>query len=263
MNKLDDTLNNFIAHTGKSKVAIIVPLYGYWSDVKDNPLNLQTLQLSIERLTSSAHSTYIILVAESPRLPKNIQNYIVVHSKAGGNFSGVDVPAGSSYADYVRAGFDAAQNTTESAYFVLFNPWNLIQRISVDMMVDRLNYGDEAKIVSGYNIRPEIGTDKFDPIEFERLSFNIPIEKHKVDSNFLGMTRFALEIIPLDTNIKTAKYLEYDMFQSMHAKGFVAIASQRVPMFVFDVNIGDFEDPVDLEADKEYFISKWGFIPEQ
>ena len=262
MTELDEKLNNFIAHTSKSKVAVIVPLYGYWKDIEDNPLNLQTLQLSVDRINSSVHQTYIVFVAEPSRLPRNIQNYVMVHSKAGGNCVGVEVATGSSYAEYVRKGLEAAQETTEAAYMLVLNPWNIIQRIGIDMLVDRLNYGDEAKIISGFNLRPEIKADNFDPTEFEKLQFNIPIEKYKVDSNFMGITRQFLEMTPLDENIKTAYYMEVDMFQNMHAKGFTAIASQRIPMFVFEVNINELENPADLEADKAYFINKWGFIPE-
>jgi hypothetical protein len=262
MTELDKKLDDFIAHTGASKVAVIVPLYGYWKDIEENPLNLQTLQLSMDRITSSIHNVYIFFVAESERMPTDIQNYIVVQSKAGGNCKGVQMKKGSSYTDYIRSGMDAAQNNTGSAYFLVLNPWNLIQRVGIDMMVDRLNYGDEAKIVSGFNLRPEITADSFDPKEFENMRFNIPVEKYKVDLNFMGITRQFLEITPLDQNIKTAYYLEADIFQSMRAKGFAAVASQRIPMFVFEVNIESLENPEDLESDKRYFISKWGFIPE-
>jgi hypothetical protein len=259
--ELKDTLENFMSHAGKSKVAVVVPLYGYWDDVKDNPLNLETLKLSVERITSSMHQVYIFFVAEIERLPKDIQNYLIVQSKAGGNCKGVPVPEHSSYAEYIRKGMTAAHDKTESSYFIVFNPWNLIQRIGIDAMVDRLNYGDLAKVVSGYNLRPQIKSDDFNPVEFESLKFNLPEEKYRIDLNFMGITRQFLEEIPLDTTIRTAYYLEADMFQKMHSKGFASIASQRIPMFVFEVNIENLEDPSDLESDKQYFISKWGFIP--
>ena len=260
---LDDKLNDFIARTGKSKVAVIVPLYGYWKDINDNPLNLQTLQLSIDRITSSVHNLYIFFVAESARTPVDIANYIVTHSQAGGNFYGVKVDDGSSYADYVRKGVEVAMDTTESAYFIVLNPWNLIQRIGIDAMVDRINYSDEVKLVSGYDLRGEITTDEFDPKDFEIKCFNIPQEKQRVDSNFMGIARYALEMTPLDQNIKTAYYLERDMFQNLHTKGYNAVATQLVPMFVFDVNIDSIENPTDLESDRAYFVSKWGFNPEE
>lgn len=263
MSDLDKTLNDFISKTAKTKVAVIVPLYGYWKEIEKNPLNLQTLRLSMDRIKSSAHQVYIFFVAESSRLPNDIQNYIVVQSKAGGNMHGVEVPRNSSYADYIRAGFEAAQDTTDAAYLISFNPWNIIQRIGIDVMVDRLNYGDEAKLISGFDIRPEITAETFDPIQFEGMSFNIPIEKFRVDSNFMGITRQFLEMIAMDEHIKTAKYMEMDIFQSLYANGFRAIASQQIPMFVFDVNIELLENPADLEADKQYFISKWGFSPNQ
>lgn len=261
MNELDKTLDNFVSHTSKSKIAVIVPLYGYWEDVKDNPLNLQTLQLSVDRITSSVHQVYIFFVGETERFPKDIQNYLVVQAKAGGNCKGVPVTKGASYAEYVRRGVDDAQSKTDATYIIVLNPWNLIQRIGIDAMVDRLNQGDLAKVVSGFNLREEISSDNFDPKEFESMRFNIPVENYLVDSNFFGITRQFLEMIPLDKNIKTAYYLEADIFQSMHAQGFASIASQRIPMFVFDVNIALLENPADLESDKQYFVSKWGFIP--
>lgn len=261
MSDLDKTLDNFIAHTGKSKVAVIIPLFGYWDNVEDNPLDLQTLQLTVDRINSSVHQIYIFFVGESKRLPKKIQNYILVHAKAGGNCQGVNLEEGASYADYVREGLAAAQRYTDSSYFVVLNPWNIIQRIGIDVMVDRINYGDGAKIISGFNLRPEIKADDFNPAEFEKLQFNLPVEKYKVDSNFMGMTRQFLEMTPIDPKIKTAYFLEVDMFQNMHAQGFTAIASQRIPMFVFEVNVELLEDPLDLEEDKKYFISKWGFNP--
>lgn len=258
---LDTTLNNFIAHTGKSKVAIIIPLFGYWKDIKDNPLNLETLQISMDRLTSSIHNLYIFFVAEPNRMPKEIQNYIVVKSKAEGNCVGIHMNEGSSYADYVRKGFEAAHDTTDSSYFVVLNPWNIIQRIGIDAMVDRLNFGDMAKLVCGYDIRTEIDIDQFNPKSFENHRYNIPVEKNRVDPNFMGITRYAFEMTPLDENIKTIKFLAIDMFQNLHSKGYTAIASQRIPMFVFDVNIEAIENTSDVEADKAYFVSKWGFIP--
>ncbi len=259
--ELDNTLDKFISSVGKSKVAVVVPLYGYWKDIEDNPLNLETLRMSVDRLKSSLHSLYIIFVAETSKIPKDIQNYIITEHKTAGNFLGVEVVKGASYAEYVRKGLEVAEDTTEASYFIVFNPWNLIQKIGIDMLVDRLNYGDEAKIVSGFNLRGEITSDNFNPLEFERISYNIPEERYKVDSNFMGITRSFLETIPLDKNIKTAAYLEFDLFQNMKQKGFATVASQRLPMFVFDVNISYLENPIDMEMDRDYFSKKWGYIP--
>ena len=257
---LDKTLDNFIAHTGKSKVAVIVPLYGYWKDIQDNPLNAQTLQLSIDRITSSIHQIYIFFVAEPERTARDIKNLLVVKERAG-NCSFISVETGASYGDYIRKGVEVAQET-DSAYFIVLNPWNLIQRIGIDVMVDRINYADEAVLISGFDLRPEIKTEEFDPEVFESKHYNIPEEKQRVDSNFMGIARYGLELSPLDPNIKTAHYLECDMWQSLYSKNYNAVASQRLPMFVFDVNINELENPADLESDKQYFISKWGFIPE-
>jgi hypothetical protein len=261
LSNLDEELNKFIAQTGKSKVAVIIPLYGYWKEIEKNPLNIQTLRLSMDKIVSSIHGVYVFFVGESTRLPNGIQNYIVVQSRTGGNFHGVEMPNNSCYADYVRKGLQVAQEITDAAYFINFNPWNIIQRIGIDVMVDRLNYGDKVKIVSGFDLKPEVTAETFDPAQFENKLFTPAIERYKIDSNFMGITRQFLEVVNPDPHIRTAKYMEFDMMQTLLGKGFMCVESQRLPMFVFDVNIEMLENNADLESDKQYFIKKWGFNP--
>lgn len=259
---LDETLSKFISRTAKSKVAVIIPLFGYWKDVANNPLNLQTLKLTMDRVNSSVHNLYVFFVAEPNRIPTNIQNYIITKTQAG-NCSGVPIhPSKSSYAEYVREGLRVAQETTDSAYFVVINPWNLIQKSGIDIMVDRLNYSDTAKIVCGTDLHKKITLNQFDPEEFERIFYDIPHEQRETDFNFMGMTRYALEMVSLDQNIKTKIFLERDMWQTLLSKGYDAITTERLPMFVFDVSMQEIEKREDIELDREYFIKKWGFNPE-
>lgn len=260
MSELDNQLQQFISKTGKSKVAVIIPLYGYWKDIQDNPLNLQTLKVTLDRVVSSVHQLYIFFVGESARVPDDIQNYILTNSYAG-NSKGIQVEVGSSYADYIREGMRAAAEDTDAAYFIVLNPWNLIQRIGIDVMVDRMNYGDSAKIVSGYDLRSRIQPDNFNPDEFEHLLIQLPKETREMNINFFGMTRYALEMTPVDPTIKTSQYLERDMWQNMYSRGYDVISSQRLPMFVFDVSMEVMESPELVAADKVYFQSKWGFVP--
>lgn len=259
-NELTQTLDTFISKTSRSKVAVIVPLYGYWSDVKDNFLNLQTLKLTMDRINSSAHNVYIFFVGEAARVPKDIQNFIIAHQQ-GGNSASVAVPLNASYAEYIREGMNVAHDTTDSAYFISVNPWLIIQPNSIDVMVDRMNFGDDAKIISGYDLRTLVDPEKFDPVEFDSFFYSAPKEERAMDCSFFGLARYALETSPIDINIRTSHYLERDMWQCMYAKGFEVIVSQRIPMFVFDVNLKSIEDPADVEADKQYFQSKWGFLP--
>lgn len=262
MADFERTMKEFMAKTGKSKVAIIIPLYGYWGDLKDNPLGKESLQATLRGVHSSIHQLYIFFVGESGRPPApDVQNYIVTQSYSG-NTTGVDVPVGSGYGDYVREGLKVAHSETDSAYFIVLNPWVFIQSSSIDMVVDRMNLADRAKIVSGFDIRPAVDPDQFDATAFDQFMFNLPKEERFIESNFMGLTRYAYEMLTPDDNIKTEHYLKWDIAQTMYQKGFEVIRSQKIPIFVFDADLKSLENPADVEADKTYYVNKWGFAPE-
>ncbi len=262
MSNLDETLNAFISRTSKSKVAVIVPLFGYWEGVQNNPLGIDTLRVTLDRLQSSTHNLYVFFVGETLRTPLPIAQEIVVRSQAG-NVQGIEARKGSSYADYVREGLAAALDSTDAAYFVVLNPWVLIQKIGIDVLIDRVNYGDDAKLISGYDLRSMIDAESESfAVAFDNFFLQTPKEERAVNSNFMGISRYALEMLQLDENIKTQKFMEYDIWQQFHTMRFEAVSSQRIPMFVFDVEIDSYENDEDYDADKAYFQSKWGFLPE-
>jgi len=257
---LDATLNNFLAKTAKSKVAIIIPLYGYWKNIPDNPLGVDTLKITLDKVSSSVHNVYTFFVGSEKLVPDDVANYLVGKMQAG-NAQGVQVELEASYGDYVREGLKVAHETTDATYFIVLNPWVIIQRNGIDALVDRLNLSDNAKLISGYDLHPTISNEQFDMIAFEKFMVNAPKEERDVDINFFGMARYALESFPMDTNIRTAHFLKWDICQGLYSRGYDVITSQRMPMFVFDVNIADIEKQSDFEADKAYFQKKWGFIP--
>lgn len=257
-----DSVDTFIARTSPSKVVIIVPLYGYWNTVKENMLGLDTLRLTLDRIQSKAHSLYIFFVAEPPKVPLEIANELTVRSHAG-NTKGVVAPNGGSYGDYIREGLRVAQEETDAAYFIVVNPWVVIQKQAVDMLVDRINSADTAKLISGYDMADSIDPSKSTFAEaFDGFSTNNPKEERAVNSNLMGLGRYSLEMLRMDDNLKTAGYIEYDIWQQMFKIGFESISTQRIPMYVLPINIELYEQSEAAELDKVYFTSKWGFAPE-
>lgn len=249
---LESTLHSFMNVTAKSKVAVVVPLFGYWKD-SSQQLDIDTLKLSLERLYSSIHNLYFIFVAEAQRLPDDVANYIVTKQQAG-NVKGVRVKGGSSYPDYVRKGFEVALDD-EAQYIVIANPWMIIQHNGLDILVDRINRGD-AKIVSGFDVRGIIQAENFATTEFQ-----VPEEIKFLSYNFFGMNRMSAEMIGFDEKYLTHAFLARDIWQSMYPRGFEVMSTQRIPIFSFEVDWTEFESVADFEADRAYFIKKWKFDP--
>jgi hypothetical protein len=248
------SLDNFISTVSKSKIAVIVPLIGYWSDIKDNQLDLDVLKTVVNRIYSQAHELSIIFVADEKRLPKKILNYIGVNSFAG-NVMGVSVEKGSCYSEYIEEGMDAAIETIDARFIMVVNPWVMLQEHSIDEMANRLNRSD-VMVVSGYNIRNEIKPEMFD----EKI-FAIPQETKDINMDFVGINRVCAEMAKIDTSIRTKKYTEKDLWQTIYRKGYEVIVSQRIPIYVFDIDMKEIESKMDYQSDKEVFTSKWGFNP--
>lgn len=252
---LETTLDNFMTVTAKSKVAVIVPLYGYWRDDEQAQLTPEVLKVVLDRIYSSVHQIYMIYTAEPERIPQNIANILLGRVK-GGNAKGIKISKGGSYGEYVREGMDYALEETEAQYILIVNPWVMIQQGGIDTLIDRLNHGDDAKIISGYDLR-----NFLDPERFEEFKAQIPKEERDITFNLAGMTRQIAEMITLDENFHTHKYVERDLWQSMYTKGFEVITSQRIPIFSFEVDWKLYE-PEDLVGqDKSHFLEKWGFDP--
>jgi len=247
---------DFISKTARSKVAIIVPMFGYWNDLKDGFLDDEVLDASLERARSFVHNAYVILLAEPRRLPPSTAK--VINSKyVAGNARGIEMPDGSSYGDYVRKGMEVAIKETDAQYFVFLNPWVVIQDHGVDTLIDRINIADNAPVICGYDMR-----DKLTPDDFLKFEATVPEEVRMLTFNFFGVNRYIAEMVPLDPTLKTQAYLERDFFQSVAAKGYSAVSSERVPIFSFSFDWRQYVPREDYEHDSSHFLSKWRFVPE-
>lgn len=250
---LNKTLDKFVAATAKSKVAIVVPLYGYWDDAELEQFNAETLKYTLDRAYSSVHQLYIFFVADPTRVPIPVAN-IVAGKIQGGNAIGVPVDSKANYADYIRAGFDAALKT-QAEYIININPWVLIQHNGLDILVDRINR-DDAKVVSGFDIKHVVDAPGFD-----QVTFQIPKEERNINLDLFGMKRYAAELMKFDTRFKTHAFLARDTWQLTFNQGFESISSQRIPMFSFEVDWTELEKVSDFDADKAYFLEKWHYDP--
>jgi hypothetical protein len=251
---LDKTLNDYIARTTKSRIAVIVPLFGYWKDASSDQLNAETLKLSLDRVYSSVHQIYIIFVGDISRMTAEVGNVLAKYQKAG-NCRGVSMKRKDTYSDYIREGFRVALQETDAGFVVNLNPWLLFQHNGLDILIDRINQ-DDIKIVSGFDLRGII-----DPSLFNKYQYQIPQETREINLDFVGMKRLTAEMITLDENYKTHIFLARDMWQSLFAKGFEAVVSQRIPIFTFEVDWKELESETDFETDRQYFISKNKFDP--
>lgn len=259
--------DDFIAKTARTKIAIVVPMFGYWGDMENNFLDEDVLDAAMERARSYAHSAYIILLAEPQRLPPWAAKTINTKYMAG-NVRGIAMPVGSSYGDYLRKGMEVALNETDASFFVFHSPWTVIQDHGVDSLIDRINIPDNAPVICGYEMH-----DQISPEAFLRYTTSTPMEKRYLSFNFFGVNRYIAEMCPLDPGMKTQAYLERDFFQMVAHKGYSAVSSESVPMFSFDVpwdgivEKGEVKqrpyiNPADYAADLAAFISKWKFGPE-
>lgn len=256
-----DQFDNFIRSTAQSKVAVIVPLFGYWSDVHDGFLDEEVLRAAVNRITSSNHTHYAVIVAETERMSHPV--YETLNGRyVGGNVRGVRVDVGSPYSTYVSEGIRIALEETDAQYLIVYNPWGVIQAHGIDTMVDRVNLNGNAPVICGYDMHAEIAPDEFDrhkavaPREFASYK-----AKHLLSFNFLGMRRFIAEMVKVDPTFKTQPFAERDFFQQIAMKGFDAVTSERVPTFFFDVPWEQYVPHEWYDEDLVAFRRKWGFTP--
>jgi hypothetical protein len=252
---LQRDLDDFVAVASKSKVAVIVPLFGYWSDAKTDQLNQQTLSVFLNRIYSGNHDVYIYIIGNTGRIDAKAAKVIVAKAEAG-NYRGIEIDADASYGDYVRKGIDVALTESKSSYFVIANPWLLIQHGAIDRIIDRVNVADDAMIVCGNDVSMTI-----QPEGFDNFRTQYPREVRGVTFDFACLTRQAAEMFQLDPIYKTHSFLERDTWQTAFIKGFEAVTTEKVPIFNFDVDWKELETRSDFEADKAQFIKKWGFDP--
>ncbi len=252
---LDQTLNDFVARTVKSRIAVVIPLFGYWKDAKSDQLNAETLKLALDRVYSSVHSIYFIFVGDVTRMDTGVANIIAKYQKAG-NCKGVAMKRGDTYSDHVREGFKVALTDTDAEFIVNVNPWILFQHNGLDMIIDRVNM-DDVKVVCGYDIRGTIAPETFD-----QQVFTLPREDRELNFDFIAMKRLMAEMVAIDDNYKTHSFFPRDVWQGVYSKGFETISSQRIPIFTFEVDWKDLEAREDFEADKAYFIGKHRYDPD-
>lgn len=254
--KMTPTADDFISKTQRSKVAIVIPLFGYWQDLKDGFLDEDVLNASIERARSYAHNYYVILLAEPQRLPPSAAK--VINSKyVAGNARGVAMPVGSTYGDYLRKGMQVATQETDAQFFVFLNPWVVIQDHGVDTLIDRINLPDNAPVICGYDMR-----EKLSPDDFLKHKASAPEELRMLTFNFFGVSRYIAEMVQLDPGMKTQAYLERDFFQNVAARGYNAVSSERVPVFSFSFDWRQYIPAEDYQHDKAAFLAKWRFLPD-
>ena len=259
--KVDEALDRFMHHTAKNNVAVIIPLFGFWNDIPDNPVNGEVLQMALRRIYSNVHYLNLVFVANpetipaSPDDPNSVAN-ILLSKARGGNVKNVPVPRNATYTDYVREGLEYALQETNCSFFIVINPWVMIQEGGIDAIVDRANFGDNAKVISGFDLSK---LEK--PEAFDYFRATIPTEQWDLAFDFVCMPRFAAEMIDFDPEYKTHGFLQKDIWQIMFKKGFGVISSQRVPIFVFEFPWENYEPKETHDYDRAHFIKKWGFDP--
>lgn len=258
---LEQALGNFMTITAKSSVAVVIPMYGYWNDIENNPVNGEVLNAVLRRIYSNVHHLYFVFVANPPTIEHDSENpdsvgNIILSKVVGGNVLNVPVPRDATYSEYVKEGIESALEKTNAQFIVVFNPWVLIQDGALDVLVDRSNYGDEAKVISGFNFRDAIAPEAFD-----QYKTSVPREEYDISCDFLGMPRYVAEMVKIDPQFQTHQFLERDIWQQMTSRGFSVITSQRIPIFSFDFPWSSYESQEAFQSDGVLFGKKWGFNP--
>lgn len=259
MEKLDESIKDFMSVTANSSVAVIIPLYGFWSDIEDNPVNGELLKVALDRLYSNVHHLYLVFVANPQSIPNEMNNphsvaNILISKSRQGNVQNLSVPRNATYPEYIKEGMDFAINETNARFMVIFNPWTMIQENAFDMIVDRSNRGDEARVISGYDVRSII-----EPENFDGYVNRTPNEEFDFSFNFASMPRFMAEMIKIDTNFQTHVFVQRDIWQQVAQMGFAVITTQKIPIFPFDFPWSNYETKEQFDEDKEKFAKKWGF----
>jgi len=256
----ESTIDSFIAQTARSTVAVIVPLYGYWNDVPNNPLLAEpVLSLVLNRLYSNVHQLFVIFVANpetiqnEPGNPTSVANILLSKAQAG-NTKNLPVPRTATYAEYLSTGMQYALTETKAQFIVSFNPWVMIQEGGLDILVDRANRSDEAKAISGYDLRSVIQPEQFEEYKNPMLK-----EQWDISFDFFCMPRFAAEMVKWDPSYRTHWFMQQDVAQQLKHLGFAAINYPQAGMFPFEFPWKSYETEDDKIADQHTFAQKWGF----
>jgi hypothetical protein len=241
----------------EQKVAIIVPLYGYFKDLKERELGKDTLELLARDLQTSSVKNYIIFVAESKRLTKDVKNFLTVKF-ASGNVKAIEVEEFASYNQYIEEGIDCALNDTDANFIVVANPWITLRSGEIDGLIGKLNIGD-ASIISGFDVRSIGVSDE----EFDGYVFPAPRAMPGFNYNFWGTTRQMAQMFSIDIDFKTRYFTEDDFYQTFVRNNFVTETSQYFPIYTLPVDWKILESEKDFFEDGQRFIDKWHFMPEK
>lgn len=261
MEQVSKALDTFIGITAKSSVAVIIPLFGFSKDIPENPVNGEVLAVTLPRLYSNIHHLYLIFVANPDSLPNessdphSVSNILVGQTKAG-NTKFIPVDRSANYGQYIKEGVDFAINDTKAQFVVVFNPWVMIQDGAIDQLIDRANRADDAKVISGLDLRSII-----DPENFDNFKSNAPLEEQDLSFDFMVIPRYLAEMITIDSDYRTHVFMQRDLWQQISGKSFYAVTSERIPIFPFDFPWGDYESRTEFEYDRQKFSNKWRFDP--
>jgi hypothetical protein len=239
------------------KVAVIIPLYGFWKDLETEQFTPEVLQVVLSRVKSETRGVYTIFVAEEDRTNPELVNIIAGRS-VGGNVLLSKISPYANYSTYIKKGIRTALEDTKAEKIVIYNPWSIIQERGLDNLLDRINRQDVG-IVSGMDISKIIPAENFD-----NFHSNVPEEKRDLELDLFGFTRTMAEILTpdgIDEEYRTHYFLNVDIWQSMYSKGFEIISTSVVPTYNFFIDWKLIEDRDDFELDKVHFTSKWGFGP--
>lgn len=245
----------------EAKVAVIIPLYGYWSELPVPQMTAQVLQVLLLRLKCYRNKMYFIFVGESNRLEKDVRD-IIAGKKLGGDTRAIAVEAYASYNEYIVEGLNAILEDTDSQFVLVANPWIMLKDGVVDEMVERLNRKDVG-IVSGFDTRSykHAGGIGIPAEQLDTYQFNPPVEDNAFDWNFWGMTRQTAEMFKLDPEYQTHYFSSVDSWAYQFSAGMTVITSQFLPFYSFDIDWKLLESEEDFQKDYQRFLTKWKFDP--
>ena len=248
----------------EQKIGIVVPLYGYWSDLSSDQLDWETLSAFLANLNSKNLKCYTVFTSEIARASRNVQNVLLGRSKGGG-MEVVDMDRYSTYGDYVHDGIEYLLENTDCQFIVVANPWVMLRKNSVDQLAEKLNMSS-SNLVCGVDLRTlKWGTmDGIPADQFDSFNFNPPMDAENKEFNpdFWGMTRQVAQILKIDTDYKTVFYQSPDIWGSLFTMGLGVIASQFLPYWSFDIDWKAIESKEAFEDDKKKFTEKWRFVPD-
>ena len=72
MTPIEKTLESFISKTEKSKIAVVIPMFGYWKE--SYQLDELTLKATLSRIYSHVHQIYLLFLVDedSNRTPMRV-----------------------------------------------------------------------------------------------------------------------------------------------------------------------------------------------